>query len=55
MAMDTGYLSTQVATIIGQLHGIFDEIGIPKSERESKETEVRALSLCFYTYACVRV
>lgn len=40
MAMDTSYLTTQVTTIIGQLHGIFDEIGIPKNEREAKETEV---------------
>lgn len=40
MAMDTGYLTTQVTNIISQLHGIFDEIGIPRNERESKETEV---------------
>ncbi len=40
MAMDTGYLTTQVTTIISQLHGIFDEIGIPRNEREAKETEV---------------
>lgn len=40
MAMDTSYLTTQVTTIIGQLHGIFDEIGIPRNEREAKETEV---------------
>ena len=39
--MDPGYLTTQIITIIGQLHGIFDEIGIPHSEREAKETEVR--------------
>lgn len=38
--MDPGYLTTQIITIIGQLHGIFDEIGIPHSEREAKETEV---------------
>ena len=40
MAMDTSYLTTQVTTIVGQLHGIFDEIGVPSQERESRETEV---------------
>lgn len=45
MAMDTSYLTTQVTTIIGQLHGIFDEIGIPRNERDSKETEVRLLRI----------
>ncbi|KKY28541.1 putative microtubule associated protein [Phaeomoniella chlamydospora] len=40
MAMDTSYLTTQVNTIIGQLHGIFDEIGVPRNERESRETEL---------------
>lgn len=39
-AMDTGYLSQQVNTIIGQLHGLFDEIGVPGQERESRESEV---------------
>jgi hypothetical protein len=39
-AMDTSYLTTQVNTIIGQLHTIWDEIGIPRNERESRETEV---------------
>jgi hypothetical protein len=38
--MDTSYLTTQVTTIIGQLHSIFDEIGVPRSEREARETEV---------------
>ena len=38
--MDTSYLSTQVTTIIDQLHGLFDEIGVPSHERESRETEV---------------
>lgn len=38
--MDTSYLSTQVTTIIGQLHGLFDEIGVPSHERESRESEV---------------
>ncbi|KAL8952818.1 MAG: hypothetical protein Q9222_001290 [Ikaeria aurantiellina] len=40
--MDTGYLTTQVATIIGQLHGLFDDIGVPCHERESRETELFA-------------
>lgn len=38
--MDTSYLTTQVSTIMGQLHGLFDEIGVPKNERESRESEV---------------
>jgi protein regulator of cytokinesis 1 len=38
--MDTSYLTSQVATIIGQLHGLFDEIGVPNHERESREAEV---------------
>lgn len=38
--MDTSYLTTQVSTIIAQLHGLFDEIGIPNHERESRESEV---------------
>lgn len=40
--MDTSYLTTQVTTIIGQLHSIFDEIGVARSERESRETELFA-------------
>ena len=38
--MDTSYLTSQVATIIGQLHGLFDEIGVPSHERESRESEL---------------
>lgn len=38
--MDTGYLTTQVSSIIGQLHGLFDEIGIPIQDRESRESQV---------------
>lgn len=38
--MDTSYLTTQVSTIIGQLHDLFDEIGVPGHERESRESEV---------------
>lgn len=38
--MDTNFLQNQVTTIIKQLHSIFDEIGVPRNERESRETEV---------------
>ena len=38
--MDSSYLTNQVSTIIAQLHGLFDEIGVPNHERESKESEV---------------
>jgi protein regulator of cytokinesis 1 len=41
--MDTSYLSSQVSTIIGQLHGLFDEIGVPSHEREARESEVSYL------------
>ncbi|KAI0024902.1 microtubule associated protein-domain-containing protein [Xylariomycetidae sp. FL0641] len=40
--MDAGYLSQQVNSIIGQLHGLFDEIGVPNHDRESRETELFA-------------
>ncbi|KAG9246741.1 microtubule associated protein-domain-containing protein [Calycina marina] len=40
--MDTSYLSSQVSTIIGQLHSLFDEIGVPSHERESRESELFA-------------
>ena len=39
MTVDTSYLTTQVNNIVGQLHGLFDDIGIPSHERESRETE----------------
>lgn len=39
-SMDTSYLAQQVTTIIGQLHGLFDEIGVPSHERDSREAEV---------------
>lgn len=38
--MDTSYLTQQVTTIIGQLHNLFDEIGVPNHERDSRESEV---------------
>lgn len=47
--MDTNYLTTQVATIIGQLQGLFDEIGVPGHERDSRESE--ASSLHFISHA----
>ena len=40
--MDTSYLAQQVTTIIGQLHGLFDEIGVPSHERDTREAEVRS-------------
>ncbi|KAB8296024.1 hypothetical protein EYC80_008835 [Monilinia laxa] len=40
--MDTSYLSSQVSTIIDELHGLFDEIGVPSRERESRESELFA-------------
>lgn len=40
MAIDTSYLTTQVTSIVGQLHGLFDEIGVPSHDRESREQEV---------------
>lgn len=38
--MDTSYLTQQVTSIVSQLHGYFDEIGIPTHERETRESEV---------------
>lgn len=43
--MDTGYLTSQVSTIIGQLHGLFDEIGVPGQERDARESEVGCLTV----------
>ncbi|KAH8801554.1 microtubule associated protein-domain-containing protein [Xylogone sp. PMI_703] len=40
--MDTGSLVSQVSAIIGQLHGLFDEIGVPGHEREERESELFA-------------
>ncbi|KAI0847861.1 microtubule associated protein-domain-containing protein [Daldinia vernicosa] len=40
--MDAGYLSQQVNTIIGQLHGLFDEIGVASHDRETRESELFA-------------
>ena len=38
--MDTSYLSQQVNTIIGQLHGLFEDIGVEDHDREAREAEV---------------
>lgn len=46
--MDTSYLAQQVNTIIGQLHGLFDEIGVPNHDRETREEEVRERSLILW-------
>ncbi|CRG83704.1 Anaphase spindle elongation protein 1 [Talaromyces islandicus] len=42
MSVDTNDLTTQVNKIISQLHGIFDDIGVPNHEREARETELFA-------------
>lgn len=38
--MDTSYLATQVTTIIGQLHTLFDEIGVSSQEKDARESEL---------------
>lgn len=51
MAVDTSYLTTQVNNIVEQLHGIFDDIGVPARERDSREAEVSwNLGLCNHTW-----
>ncbi|KAI1108098.1 microtubule associated protein-domain-containing protein [Nemania sp. NC0429] len=40
--MDASYLSQQVNTIIGQLHGLFDEIGVASHDRDHREEELFA-------------
>ncbi|KMQ45520.1 microtubule associated protein [Trichophyton rubrum] len=40
MAVDTSYLTSQVNSIVEQLHGLFDDIGVPHHERESRESEL---------------
>lgn len=46
--MDASYLSQQVNTIIGQLHGLFDEIGVPSRDRDHREEEVRETTMTLY-------
>lgn len=38
--MDASYLEKQVSTIVNRLHELFDEIGIPDHERDSREAEL---------------
>lgn len=38
--MDTSSLAQQVTNIIDQLHGLFDDIGVPNHERNARENEV---------------
>ncbi|KAI2642684.1 microtubule associated protein-domain-containing protein [Xylaria nigripes] len=40
--MDASYLSQQVNSIVDQLHGLFDDIGVPSHDRESREEELFA-------------
>ncbi|KAK7530948.1 microtubule associated protein-domain-containing protein [Phyllosticta citribraziliensis] len=38
--MDTSYLAQQVTSIIGQLHGLFDDIGVSNHDRDAREAEL---------------
>ncbi|KAM3528209.1 hypothetical protein MY4038_005988 [Beauveria bassiana] len=38
--MDTSYLAQQVNSSIGQLHSLFDEIGVATHERQARESEL---------------
>lgn len=50
--MDSSYLAQQVSSSIGQLHGLFDEIGVPSHEREAREEEVNMTNSpnCFHAW-----
>ena len=51
IAMDTSQLAQQVTSIIGQLHTIFDEIGVQQHEREARESELfTSLSETLYNH-----
>lgn len=50
MTVDTSYLTTQVNNIVTQLHSVFDDIGVPGYERESREAEVGCH--CALLYSC---
>ncbi|KAI5300948.1 hypothetical protein KEM56_002077 [Ascosphaera pollenicola] len=39
-SVDTSYLTSQVNQIVGELHGLFDDIGIPAHERDEREAEL---------------
>lgn len=54
MAVDTSYLTTQVNNIVAQLHGIFDDIGVPHHERDTREAEVCFSPLNSFVYLCSR-
>lgn len=45
MTVDTSYLTTQVNSIVEQLHGLFDDIGVPNHERDTRESEVHEFSI----------
>lgn len=47
--MDTSYLEKQVSTIINKLHELFDEIGVPSHERDSRESEVSCCPIVYIT------
>ncbi|KAK8026664.1 hypothetical protein PG991_003720 [Apiospora marii] len=51
--MDPSYLSQQVNTIIGQLHGLFDEIGVPNHDRETREAETLMLTPTMQLFAAL--
>lgn len=53
--MDTSYLSQQVNTIIGQLHGLFDEIGVPNHDREAREADVRCCLLVWFSVCLLTI
>ena len=57
--MDTSYLAQQVNTIIGQLHGLFDEIGVPDHDRDTRESEVGpscvTISWLLLTCSCLQL
>lgn len=38
--MDNSYLTSQVTSIVRSLHGIFDEIGVPDHDRETREAQL---------------
>ncbi|KAJ9660746.1 Microtubule bundling protein [Coniosporium apollinis] len=38
--MDASFLQQQLNSIIGQLHSLFDDIGVPNHEREKRESEL---------------
>ncbi|KAI1824939.1 microtubule associated protein-domain-containing protein [Xylaria intraflava] len=40
--MDASYLSQQVNTIVDQLHGLFNDIGVPSHDRDNREAELFA-------------